>query len=417
MHKGILLAGLMAGISPFTVTAAQAVEIEYWQYVFETRVNAMDQLIANFEAQNPGITVKHVTFPYADYQTRVVAANMARQGPDVLQLFYGWADQFIGGRVIQPLSPEAFPHAQIEEDFFPIVSAMKRGDDYYGLPTAVRSLALFYNKNLMEAAGLDPNTPPTTLDELVEQAKAITQVDAAGNMAVAGMTLDMGGQDHQWWREVLVRQFGGAPYSEDGRTVTYNDAAGAAALKFFTDLQLVEKVGQRGFMDEGQAAFRGGKAGFTVDGTFRLGSFRTIEDFEWGVTELPANADGLRSNYASYFANAIGAGAQGEELEAAEKFLAYISSEEAMKIWLDVVGELPARRAAAMTEENLANPVYAPFLKGLEYARTTLFVDEAAQRQNTIDMANRILIEGQTVEEALAAAAAAEQAIIDRAKK
>jgi multiple sugar transport system substrate-binding protein len=88
-----------------------------------------------------------------------------------------------------------------------------------------------------------------------------------------------------------------------------------------------------------------------------------------------------------------------------------------MKIWLDVVGELPARRTAALTEENLANPVYAPFLKGLDYARTTLFVDEAAQRQNTIDMANRILIEGQSVEESLAAAAASEQAIIDRAKK
>ncbi len=417
MRKGILFAGLMAGVSPLTVSPAQAVEIEYWQYVFETRVTAMDQLIAAFEAANPDITVKQVTFPYADYQTRVVAANMAQQGPDVLQLFYGWADQFIGGKVIQPLSPDVFPHAQIEADFFPIVSAMKRGDDYYGLPTAVRSLALFYNKDLMTAAGLDPNTPPTTLEELVTQAKAMTEVDGAGNMSTAGMTLDMGGQDHQWWREVLVRQFGGVPYSEDGATVTYNDAAGAAALKFYTDLQTVEKIGQRGFMDEGQAAFRAGRAGFTIDGTFRLGSYRTIEDFEWGVTELPANADGVRSNYASYFANAIGAGAEGEELEAAQKFLAYISSEEAMKIWLDVVGELPARRSAAMTEENLANPIYAPFLKGLDYARTTLFLDEAAQRQNTIDMANRILIEGQSVEESLAAAAEAEQAIIDRVKQ
>ena len=417
MRKGILFAGLMAGISPFTVTAAQAVEIEYWQYVFETRVTAIDQLIVAFQEANPDITVKQVTFPYADYQTRVVAANLGGQGPDVVQLFYGWADKFIDGKLIQPLSPDVFPHAAIEADFFPIVSAMKRGDNYYGLPTAVRSLALFYNKNLMTAAGLDPNTPPTTLDELVTQAKAMAEFDGAGNMSTAGMTLDMAGQDHQWWREVLVRQFGGASYSDDSATVTYNDAAGAAALKFYTDLQVVEKVGQRAFMDEGQAAFRAGRAGFTIDGTFRLGSFRSIEDFEWGVTELPANAEGVRSNYASYWANAIGASAQGEELAAAEKFLAYISSEEAMKVWLDVVGELPARRAAALTDENLADPVFAPFLKGLDYARTTLFVDEAAQRQNTIDMANRILLEGQTVEESIAIAAEAEQAIIDRVKK
>jgi multiple sugar transport system substrate-binding protein len=417
MRKGILFAGLMAGISSLSVTAAQAVEIEYWQYVFESRVNAMDQLIAAFQAENPDITVKQVTFPYADYQTRVVAANMAKQGPDVVQLFYGWADKFIDGKVIQPLSPEAFPHAAIEAEFFPIVSAMKRGDDYYGLPTAVRSLALFYNKKLMTEAGLDPNAPPATLDELVAQAKATTQVDGAGNMSSAGITLDMAGQDHHWWREVLVRQFGGVPYSDDNATVTYNDAAGAAALKFYTDLQQVEKVGTAGFMDEGQAAFRAGRAAFTIDGTFRLGSFRTIEDFEWGVTELPANADGVRSNYASYFANAIGVGAQGEELAAAEKFLAYISSEEAMKIWLDVVGELPARRTAALTDENLANPIYAPFLKGLEYAHTTQFVDEAAQRQTTVDMTNRVLIENQAIEASVAAAAEAEQAIIDRAAR
>ena len=85
----------------------------------------------------------------------------------------------------------------------------------------------------------------------------------------------------------------------------------------------------------------------------------------------------------------------GEKLAAAEKFLAYITSPEAMQIWLKTVGELPARKPAALTDENLADPIYAPFLKGLEYAHTTLFVDEAAQRQNAIDMVNRVLLEGQ----------------------
>ncbi|MDN3714081.1 extracellular solute-binding protein [Paracoccus cavernae] len=107
--KRTILAGLMAGASLFAATGANAVEIEYWQYVFETRVNAMDKLIANFEAANPDITVKQVTFPYADYQTRVVAATMAKKGPDVMQLFYGWTDQFVKGKVIQPLDAGVFP--------------------------------------------------------------------------------------------------------------------------------------------------------------------------------------------------------------------------------------------------------------------------------------------------------------------
>jgi multiple sugar transport system substrate-binding protein len=416
MRKATLFAGLVAGFSTLAFSSAQAVEIEYWQYVFDTRVKAMDQLIVEFQKANPDITVKQVTFPYADYQTRVVAANMSGKGPDVMQLFYGWLDKFAVGGILQPLPKDMFPHDKIESDFFPIVSAMKRGDDYYGLPTAVRSLALFYNKKLFTEAGLDPNNPPKTLDEFVAAAQKIAKHDASGNLTVAGSTLDMGGQDHQWWREVLIRQFGGEPYTDGDKKVTYDSDAGLKALSFYTSLQLEKKIGQAGFMDEGQAAFRGGKAGMTIDGTFRLGSFKSIKDFEWGVTELPANAEGVRSNYASYFANGISAKTKGEELEASKKFLAYISSAEAMDIWLKTVGELPARRAAAMTDANLKDPIYGPFLKGLEYAHTTMFMDEAAQRQNAIDMVNRVLLEKQPVKDSLTQAAEAEQAIIDAAK-
>lgn len=414
MRTGLKLAALAAGISFMSMSVAQAVEIEYWQYAYETRVEAMTQLIAQFEAENPDITVKQTTFPYDDYQTRIVAAKLAGQGPDVMQLYYGWLDKFVSGQLLQPLDPAVFPHDEIESEFFPIVAAMKRGDDYYGLPTAVRSLALFYNKDIFEAAGLDPNSPPQTLDDLVADAVATTQTDDAGNIISEGITLDMAGQDHHWWREVLDRQYGGVPYNDDYTQVTYNDEAGLQALKFYTDLQSVHKVGTLDFMQEGQAAFRAGKAAMTIDGTFRLGTFASNE-FNWGVTELPANADGTRSNFASYFANGISSSTSGEELAASEKFLQYVSSPEAMKIWLDVVGELPARSSAAMTDENLADPIYAPFLKALAYAHTTLFVDESGQRQAAVDMVNRVLIEGQDPAASLAQAAADEQAVIDDA--
>ena len=104
-------------------------------------------------------------------------------------------------------------------------------------------------------------------------------------------------------------------------------------------------------------------------------------------------------NYASYFANAHHAPRRrARSSTPPKKFLAYITSPEAMQIWLKTVGELPARRTAALTDKNLADPIYGPFLKGLEYAHTTLFVDETAQRQIAIDMVNRVLLEGQRSE-------------------
>ena len=191
--------------------SAQAeVEIEYWQYFFDARVAAMEQLIENFESANPDIKVTMTHFPYADYRTKVAAAIPAGEGPDVVQLFYGWLNDYVAAELIQPLPNDAFPPSMIEDEFFPMVGAMREGDNYWALPTAVRSLALFYNKTLFDEAGI--SGPPETLDELVETAKMLTKTDAAGNLTQVGITAGMNAQDHHWFREVLVRQFGGEPY-------------------------------------------------------------------------------------------------------------------------------------------------------------------------------------------------------------
>src|SRR5262245_4894830 len=59
---------------------AQPVEIEYWQYTFDTRVRAMNELIEQFQAANPGIRVKHQNFPYGQYRAKVATAIPAGEG-------------------------------------------------------------------------------------------------------------------------------------------------------------------------------------------------------------------------------------------------------------------------------------------------------------------------------------------------
>ncbi len=392
-----------------TSAAAQDVEIEYWQYFFDTRVEAMEQLIGSFEEANPGITVTMTHFPYADYRTKVAAAIPAGEGPDVVQLFYGWLNDYIEASLIQPLPEDAFPAAEIDEAYFPMVGAMKRDGRYYALPTAVRSLALFYNERLLEEAGMEP---PETLDELVEVAKATTQRDGAGNVTQVGITTGMTAQDHHWWREGLVRQFGGTPYDAEGR-VNYDSEAGMKALQYYTDLEKTHGVTASSFMDEPQAAFKAGRAAMHVDGSFRIGALEEVRGLEWGVTELPASADGVRANYASYWVNAITTKATGDRLDAAVKFMEHITSDEAMQLWLDVVGELPAKPSVGMTEANASDPVYGPFIRGLEYAYTTEFADESGQRDVLVDMVARTDIEGQDLQASLTQAAEQEQKLLD----
>ena len=403
----------VAAAAPLAARAQAPVEIEYWQYTFETRVTAMNQLIEEFQKANPGIRVKHQHFPYGQYRAKVATAIPAGEGPDVVQLFYGWLDDYVRASLLRPLSADAFDPATVDKAFFPSVQAMKRDGKYYGMPTAVRSLALIWNKKLFSEAGLNPDQPPTTLDAYVEMAKKLTKRDAAGNLLIEGTTMAPEGQDLGWYREGLVRQFGGRPYSDDTRKVEYNSPAGVNAMTWYTDLIKVHKVGEVGFMQEQPAAFRAGKAALSVDGSFRVGAYSNTKDLEFGVGELPVH-NNIRSNYASYWVNGISAKAAGAKLEAAQKFLAFVTTADAMNLWLKVVGELPARIDAAMRPENASHPHFGPFIKGLEYAVATRFVQEDQQRQVLMDAIDRIRLQNQPVPQSVAQAAQEEQALLDR---
>ena len=401
----------------FTLTApavlrAQTVEIEYWQYFFKERVEAMDALIAQFEAANPGVKVKHTHFPYAQYRTKTAAAVPAGEGPTVMQLFFGWMREYAKAKLIQPLPAAMFNPADIDRDYFDFVRLMRTSDGYWAIPTAVRSLGLFYNKKLLGEAGVPGAKPPGTLDEMVRNALAATKRDGSGNLTVAGATIGIPSQDYHWWREVLVRQFGGKPYSDDYRQVTYGNEAGGAAFAWYTDLQRKHKVAAAGFLSESQAAFRAGRAAQHVDGSFRLGTFKSARGFEWGVAELPTH-NGVAGNYSSYWVNGLAANATGAKREAALKFLAFVTTNEAMQLWFEKTGELPAKREAALTPKNLADPLTGPMLAGLKSAFTTDFVAEEAQGQLFQNMLDRALLQNQEPLAAVKQMAEEEQKMID----
>jgi multiple sugar transport system substrate-binding protein len=407
---GSAAAGLL--VAAPSVLRAETIEIEYWQYFFKERVEAMDALIGQFEAANPGIKVKHTHFPYAQYRTKTAAAVPAGEGPTIMQLFYGWMREYAKSKLIQPLPSSSFDPAVIDKEYFDFVRLMKTSEGYWAIPTAVRSLGLFYNKKLLSEPGASDGKPPATLDDLVKNALAVAKHDGSGNLITAGATIGIPSQDYHWWREVLVRQFGGKPYSDDFRKVTYADASGAAALAWYTDLQKKHKVAAAGFLSESQAAFRAGKAAQHVDGSFRLGTFKSARGFDWGVAELPTH-NGVKGNYASYWVNGLAASATGAKKEAALKFLSFVTTNDAMQLWFEKTGELPAKREVALSPKNLADPLAGPMLQGLTYAYTTDFVAEEAQGQLFQDMLDRVLLQNQDPAAAVKQAAEQEQKMID----
>ena len=67
-----------------------------------------------------------------------------------------------------------------------------------------------------------------------------------------------------------------------------------------------------------------------------------------------------------------------------------------MQVWLDTVGELPAKPAVALVDANKTHPLYGPFIRGLSYANATAFVSEKPQRQALIDAYDMVVLQEQT---------------------
>jgi multiple sugar transport system substrate-binding protein len=386
-------------------------EIVYWQYYYETKKNLMDELITEFEAANPDIKVTQQTFPYADYNTKVASSVPSGKGPNVINLYYGWLPTYVAAGYLQPLQDSAFTPSVVESEFFPLVKAAKFNDQYYALPTAVRSLALFYNKDLLAEEGY--SEPPKTWEEAIEMGKKLTKFDKNGNFTQIGLGVNLDNQFHHVIREVLNRQYGVAPYNEDTTKVQYNTQAGYDAMKMVSDLELVEKTGRQGFMEDDRAAFKAGTCAMFVSGSFALGTLDSVEELNYGTAELPS-MNGIKSNFASFWANGITSFTEGKELEASVKFLKFLTSKDVMERWLDAIGELPANKELGESEEIANDPKYGPFIRGLDYAHATVFYDESAQKNVMFDCYNRIVLEGMDVKESVDIAAEEEQAIIDK---
>lgn len=419
---GILLAACAPPATPAAadsaMDAAEAgpIEIEYWQYNFEARVLAMDRLIEMFEAEHPDITVIHNSdVPYAEYRDKIAASVPAGVGPDVATLFYGWQTVWLDAEYLVPLPEEAFPRSVVDEEFSPLVQASFVDGKLYTLPTAVRTLALFYNKDLMADAGLDPESPPATLDDLAAQAAACTMRQDNGDYDVQGFVVDLAAQDHHWFREVLVRQFGGTPFSGDGRSVTWSGDEGRQAWDYLLAFKTELETGDRDLFDGSTQAFLAGRACFHIDGSFRLGTIaNNAPDLNFGVTELPEH-NGVRSTFGSYWTHGITQKGASDpaRMDAAVKFLQFITSDEAGAIWVDMVGELPARLQAGSDPKLLADARLGAFAAGLAYAQATFFVNESEQRQALIDAYDMVVLSGEDPNAALDTAAATVQEILD----
>ena len=243
-----------------------------------------------------GIKVE-VTAPLAD--DKILPALTGSEPPDILVLSGGdLAKSFYKEGLVDELSG-AIKAGNIDmADFYTApLTQCQQGDLILCLPWGTDAYALFWNKDMFEAAGLDPEVPPATMEELVEFADKLTVVGADGTIEQIGFI-----PNHSWSHtDLYVRNFGGFWYSDDGSTLTANSQPMIDALtwqqQFFTKYGVDNvQAFSSGFGEYGSpdAPFYAGKVAMMVEGEWQTGpNFIPAlkPELNYGVVAFPPPAD------------------------------------------------------------------------------------------------------------------------------
>ncbi|OII39924.1 extracellular solute-binding protein [Plantibacter sp. MMLR14_011] len=190
-----------------------------------------DERVSAFEEANPDIDVKAVETAYDPTTFQALAAGGSL--PDVLSVPLTEPQGLIKRGQAADLT-DTLKSEGLLDSLNPAILKLASDADgkAYGVPTNAYSFGLVYNRALFTAAGLDPDAPPTTWDEVRTAAQQITAKTGAAGFSVL-TTANTGG----WQFTGMTYSFGGTIENADGTKATFDDTPSADALALLQTMQ------------------------------------------------------------------------------------------------------------------------------------------------------------------------------------
>lgn len=249
---------------------------------------------AQFEAENPDIDIVGVEYEWKGptFAVQLAAGSL----PDVFTVPFTDAKTLLENGQLMDVTAEMDALGYTDK-FNPIILDAVTGADgnHYGFPRQAYAMGLHYNRDLFEAAGLDPDSPPTTWDEVREAAKAIS--DATGKAGFMEMTMNNTGG----WQLVAATVARGGSIQEDNGDGTYtstiDNPGTVAALEYLQQLRWEdESLGSNFLLDWGSInqEFAAGNIGMYTSGSDVYTAL--VRDFgldpdSYGLTVMPLEGD------------------------------------------------------------------------------------------------------------------------------
>jgi sn-glycerol 3-phosphate transport system substrate-binding protein len=218
----------------------------------------------------------------------------------------------------------------------------------YGIPFQRSTIVLYWNKDAFEEAGLDPNKPPATWDEMVSMARKLVKKDANGNVTRWGVEVPSTGYAY-WMFQAFARQNGQDLMNRDGNKTNYDNPDVIAALQFWRDLGAKDHVMPEGTVEWGtlRQAFTEGKTAMMWHTTGNLTAVKGTAKFPFGVAMLPASKQrGSPTGGGNFY---LFKKTSPAEREAALKFVKFMTTPERAAAWSIATGYVATRPDAYET--------------------------------------------------------------------
>ncbi|MDR6970390.1 extracellular solute-binding protein [Leifsonia shinshuensis] len=293
-------AGLLAGCSSAGGDAADGkVHITVASLIpgsDKAAFKAFDDRVKEFEKANPDIVIKSEEYQWTGptFATQLAGGTL----PDVFNVPFTDSQSLLQAGQLADITAEVkkLPYAdKFNEN---VLAVAKSGDKIYGIPYGPYAMGLSYNREIFQKAGLDPDKPPTTWDEVRADAKTIAEKVPG----VAGYMQMTQGNTGGWELTTTVYSRGGRMETTDGgkTKVTTNNPVTKEALQWLHDLRWKDdSVGSNFLLDWSgiNQAFGAGQIAMYPSGSDVLTSLvqqNNVDPKNYGLTMLPidsANSD------------------------------------------------------------------------------------------------------------------------------
>lgn len=332
----------------------QTATLEFWG-VFDDR-NAFDKVIRDFQTQNPGIKVLYRQFSYEEYERSLIDALASGTGPDIMMIQNTWLPKH-GDKLRalpEKIPGEKLPLATIQSykaDFVDVAfNDFVFNGQIYALPLYVDTLALFYNKDIFNSAGI--TRPPQDWEEFNSDVETITRLDSGGQITQSAAAIGTARNINRSTDilSALMIQTGVKMTDDDNGSALFagrvnNTPVGESALRYYTDFAnpSVRTYTWNDAQHYSVDAFTEGKTAMMFNYSYEVGVLKNkAPRLNFGVAFMPQVSSTDIKNYANYWGVSVPANSKFPN--ESWKFVAYLASREGAQSYLSASLRPSARR-------------------------------------------------------------------------